>query len=115
MVARHLADTPARHVRRALRLLEELEDDLRAPASSILGRSDRVGLVVAARRRLRLAATVLGSEERLRRGFLRRLVPVGGVVLRVVVVAGLAAAGLFRFVSRFLRAVLRLVFTLRAI
>src|SRR5437667_6072297 len=101
MVPRYLADTPARHVRRALRLLEELEDDLRAPASSILGRSERVGLVVAARRRLRLAAAVLGSEERPRRGFLRRLVPVGGVVLRVVVLAGLGAAGLFRIVSRF--------------
>ena len=35
--------------------MEELEDDLRAPASSILGRSERVGLVVAARRRLRIA------------------------------------------------------------
>ena len=33
----------------------------------------------------------------------------------VRVLAGLGAAGLFRFVSRFLRAVLRLVFTLRAI
>jgi hypothetical protein len=35
--------------------------------------------------------------------------------LRVVVLAGLGTAGLFRIVSRFLRAVVRLVFTLRAI
>lgn len=112
---RHLAVTPARHVRRALRLLEELEDDLRAPASSILGRQEQVRLVVATRRRLRLAAAALGPDEGSRYRFLRKLVPVGGVILRVVVLAGLGAALALRLVSRSLRGVLRLVFTLRAI
>ena len=111
----HLTDTPARHVRRALRLLEELEDDLRAPASSILERQDQVGLVVAARRRLRLAAAALESDEGSRHCFLRKLVPVGGVMVRAVVLAGLGAALVLRLVSRSLRTVLRLVFTLRAI
>ncbi len=111
----HLADSPAQHVRRALRLLEELEADLRASATSILGREERVGLVVAARRRLRLAAAALGSTERHRHGFLRKLVLLGGVILRAAVLATIGAAFMLRVVSRSLRGVLRLFFTLRAI
>jgi len=95
--------------------LEELEDDLRHPASSMLGQHEQVGLVVAARRRLRLAAAALASVERPRHWFLRHLVPVGGVILRAVVWAGLGAAFLVRLVSRSFRGVLRLFFTLRAI
>lgn len=112
---RHPADTPVRHVHRALQLLGELEGDLRVPASSILARQDHVGLVVAARRRLRLAAVALRSAERARSGFLGRLVRVGGIVLKGFVLAALGAAFLLRVVSRSLRGVLRLVFTLRAI
>ena len=112
---RHLADTPVRHVRRALRLLEELEDDLRAPASSILGRQERVGLVVAARRRLRLAAAALGSPEPRRKGVLRKLAPAGGFVVKGAVLAVGVAVFLLRSLSRFTGGVLRLVLTLRRI
>ena len=115
MVPRHLADTPARHVRRALRLLEELEGELRDPASSILGRHDHVSLVVAARRRMRLAAAALRAAERPRHRLLRQLLFFGGVVLKGVVLVSLGAAFLARLCSRFMRGVLRLVFTLRAI
>jgi len=95
--------------------LEELEDELRVPASSILGRRDHVVLVVAVRRRLRLAAAALRAAERPRDGFLRELVRVGGIVLKGVVSAALGAAFLLRLVSRSMRGVVRLVFTLRAI
>ena len=115
MVPRHLADTPARHVRRALQLLEELEDELRVPASSVLGRRGHVVLVVAARRRLRLAAAALRAAERPRHRLLRQLPFVGGVVLKGVVLVSLGAAFLVRLFSRSMRGVLRLVFAFRAI
>jgi len=114
-VPHHLADSPARHVRRALRLLEELEDDLRHPDPSMLGGHDRVGLVVAARRRLRLAAAALRSDECPRRGFLRKLLPVGGVMLKGVVLVFVGAGLVLRVLSRSVRNVLRLVFAFRAI
>jgi hypothetical protein len=114
-VPRHLADSPARHVRRALRLLDELEDDLRHPDSSMLGRHDRVGLVVVARRRLRLAAAALRSDERPRRALLRKLVPVGVVILKVVVLVFVGAGLMLRVLSWSMRSVVRLVFAFRAI
>ena len=114
-MSRYPADTPARHVQRAFQLLEELEDELRVPATSILGRRDYVMLVVGARRRLRFAAAALRAAERARGGFLGILVRGGGIVLRGFVLAALGAAFLLRVVSRSLRSVLRLVFTLRAI
>src|SRR5207248_865827 len=114
-VPHHLTGTPARHVGRALRLLEELEDDLRAPASSILERQDQVGLVVAARRRLRLATASLRAAERPRHRWLRQLLLVGGIVIKGVVLVSLAAAFLLRLFSRSLRSVLRLVFAFRRI
>ena len=94
--------------------MEELEDDLRVPDSSILARDDHVGLVVAARHRLRLAAAALRAE-RPRDGFLQKLVLVSGITLRGVVLAALGAAFLVRLVSRSMRGLVRLVFTLRAI
>ena len=112
---RHLADTPARHVRRALRLLEELEDELRVPASSILGRRDHVVLVVAARRRLRLAAAALRSADPRRNGALRRLAPVSDIVVNGVSLGIRGAVLLLRSVFRFTRGVLRLILTLRRI
>ncbi len=112
---RHLADTPARHVRRALRLLEELEDELRHPASSMLGQHERVGLVVAARRRLRLAAAALGSADPCRKGVLRKLAPASAIVVNGVLLGIGGAVFLLRSVSRFTGGVLRLILTLRRI
>ncbi len=112
----HPADTPARHVHRALQLLEELEGDLRVPASSILARHDHVGLVIAARRRLWLAAAALESPPDSARGrFVRKGVSVGRGTLGAAVLLAGGAAFLLRSAWRCLRGVVRLVFTLRAI
>jgi hypothetical protein len=97
-------------------LLEELEDDLRVPASSILARHDHVGLVVAARRRLWLAAAALESPPDSPRGrFVRKGVSVGRSVLGAVLLVVGGVVFLVRSAWRCLRGVLRLVFTLRAI
>src|ERR1700752_5101660 len=111
----HPADTPARQVYRALRLLEELEHGLRVPASSKLGRRDHVVFVVAARRRLRLAAAALRSTERRRDGVIQQLVSVGSAEVKGVVFLTLGAGFLLRLLSRSLRGALRLFFILRAI
>ena len=50
-----------------------------------------------------------------KKGFLRVLVHIGGLMVKGVVLAGLGAAFVLRLVSRSLRTALRLVFTLRAI
>jgi hypothetical protein len=112
----HPADTPARHVHRALQLLEELEDDLRVPAASILARHDHLGLVVAARRRLWLAAAALESPPHSRPSRLvRKGVSMGRGMLGVAVLVIRGAAFLLRLAWRCLRCVRRLVFVLRAI
>jgi hypothetical protein len=95
--------------------LEELEDEVRVPASNILERRDHVVLVVAARRRLRLAAAALRAAEHPRHRLLRQLLFVGGVVLKGVVLVSLGAAFLVRLFLRSMRGVLRLVFAFRAI
>ncbi len=108
------ADTPAGHVHRALQLLEELEDELRVPASSILARHDHVGLAVAARRRLWLAASALESPPPSRRQrFVRRTA--GRLALGSVAFVVGGAAFVVRSAWRCLRGALRLVFTVRAI
>ena len=97
-------------------MLEELEDDLRVPASSILARHDHVGLVVAARRRLWLAAAALESRPETPHGRLvRKGVSLGGVAFGAAVLIAGGAALLLRSASRLVRGVLRLVFALRAI
>ncbi|PYO40432.1 MAG: hypothetical protein DMD33_17580 [Gemmatimonadetes bacterium] len=97
-------------------MLEELEHDLRVPASSILGRRDHVVLVVAARRRLRLAAAVLESPPASRRvRFVQKRVWVARVMFGVAVFVAGGAAYLVRSAWRCLRGVLRLVSILRAI
>jgi hypothetical protein len=111
----HHADTPERHVRRALQLLEELEDDLRVPASSIPAQYDQVELLTAARRRLWLAVAALRSPDDPRDRFLRRLLPVGSIMVKAAILAAFGAGFLLRSVWRCMRGVLRLVFTLRAI
>lgn len=112
----HPADTPERHVRRALQLLEELEDDLRVPASSILARHDQVGLVVASRRRLQLAAAALGSpSDRPRSSWARNSASAGKILFGTAVLVASGAAFLVRSTWRAVRSALRLVLTLRAI
>ncbi len=97
-------------------MLEELEDDLRVPASIILARHDRVGLVVAARRRLWLAAAALESPPESRRvRVVRKGVSMGRVVFGATVLVVGGAMFLVRSAWRSMRGVLRLVFTLRAI
>lgn len=96
--------------------MEELEDDLRVPDSSILARDDHVGLVVAARRRLWLAAAVLESRPASRQiRVVRKGVSVGRVVFSGAVWVAGGAVVLLRAAWRCMRAVLRLVFVLRAI
>ena len=113
---RYLADTPARHVRRALRLLEELEDELRVPASSILARRDHVVLVVAARRRLRLAATALEAPPQgARTRLVRHGVSMGRLMFKATALVAFATVFLVRSIWRSFRGILRLVLTLRAI
>jgi hypothetical protein len=56
-------ETAQEHVRRALQLLEELEDQLRGTYVSIPARYDQVGLLAAARRRLWLAVAALESRS----------------------------------------------------
>ena len=110
-------ETPQEHVRTALELLDELESDLRVPASSILARHvDHVGLVVAAQRRLWLAAAALESSADSPRGrFVRKGVSVARVIFGAAVLVAGAVVFLLRSAWRCLRGVLRLVFTLRAI
>jgi len=95
--------------------LEELEDELRHPASSMLGQHERVGLVVAARRRLRLAAAALGSADPCRKGVLQKLAPASAIVVNGVLLCIGGAVFLLRSVSRFTGGVLRLILTLRRI
>jgi hypothetical protein len=97
-------------------LLEELEDDLRVPASSILARHDHVGLVVAARRRLWLAATALEAPTQNRRTRLvRHGVSMGRLMFKATALVGFATVFLVRSIWRSFRGILRLVFTLRTI
>jgi hypothetical protein len=96
-------------------LLEELEDQLRAPAAGPLALDDRVGLLTAARRRLWLAVAALRSPDAPRDRFLRRLLPVGSIMVKAAISAAFGAGFLLRSVWRCTRGVLRLVFTLRAI
>jgi len=97
-------------------LLEELEGDLRIPASSILARDDHVGLVVAARRWLWLAAAALESPPASRRvRFVQKGVSVARVMFGAAVFVAGGAAYLVRSAWWCLRGVLRLVFMLRAI
>ncbi len=113
---RQLADTPPGHVHRALQLLEELEEDLRVPGLSILARHDHVGLVVAARRRLWLAATALESPPKSRHvPFVRQVVSMGRLMVKAVMLVAFGAAFLVRSGWRSMRALLRFVFLLRAI
>ncbi len=113
---RQLADTPAGHVHRALQLLEELEEDLRVPGSSVLARHDHVGLVVAARRRLWLAATALEAPpQSCRTRFVRGGVSMGRLMSKAVIWVAFGAAFLVRSAWRSMRGLLRLVFLLRAI
>jgi hypothetical protein len=117
----HHADTPERHVRRALQLLEELEDDLRVPASSIPAQYDQVELLTAARRRLWLAAAALNSSPDTPRSWVRRgrlarkCASRGMAVLAPAGWVASAVAFVLRFVWRSMRVVVRLVYTLRAI
>ena len=114
-------ETSQDHLRRALQLLEELEDQLRAPGFSIPARYEQVGLLAAARRRLGLAGAALQapqdpprSSARLR-SLARKRASLGMVVLAPAGWVARALAFVLRFVWRSMRAFLRLAYMLRAI
>jgi len=120
-VVRRPVETSRRHVRRALRLLEELEDQLRVLGSSTLPRHDQARSVVAARRRVWLAMAALGAPpDMLRswggpRGVAWHRASLGWVLFEPAALVGCAVVFLLRSVWRSMRAVVRLVYTLRAI
>jgi len=102
-------------------LLEELEDQLRAPGFSTPERYDQVGLLAAARRRLWLAVAALQSPRDVPRSWVRlgrlarRRARLGMVVLGIVGWVARAVALVLRFLWRCMRVVFRLAHTLRAI
>jgi len=108
-------------VRRAIRLLEELEDQLRVLGSSTLPRDHQVRSLVAARRRVRLAMSALGSSPDTLlpwTGLLsvaRGRASLGGVVFEAGALVVRAVLLLLRVAWRCMRAVLRLAYTLRSI
>jgi len=109
--------TPREHLRRALQLLEELEDQLRVPGFGIPARHDQVGLLAAVRRRLWLAVAALQSPPDTPRSWaqLARLARRGSVLLAPAAWVGGVVAFVLRSIWRSMRVVIRLVFTLRAI
>jgi hypothetical protein len=108
------------HLHRALLLLEELGDQLRAPTFSP-ARDDQVGLLTAARRRLLLAGAALESSPDPPRswvrlgGVARKRAWLGMVLLALAALVARAAGFVVRSVWRYMGVVLRLVHTLRAI
>jgi hypothetical protein len=120
-MARGHVETSRGRVRRALVLLEELEEQLRALGSSTLPRGHQVRSLAAARRRVRLAKSALGSSPETLRpwtgllGVARGRASLGGVVFEAGALVVRSVWLLLRVAWRCMRAVLRLAYRLRAI
>ena len=102
-------------------MLEELEDQLRVLGSSTLPRHEQVRSLVVARRRVWLAMAALGSPRDAGRswagplGVARHRASLRRVLFEPAALVPWAVLFLLRSVWRFIRAVMRLVYMVRAI
>ncbi len=120
-VARRPVETSRKQVRKALLVLEELDDHLQVLGSSRLPRQDQVRVLMVCRRRAWLAMAALGSPREAGRswegplGVARRRASLRKVLFERAALVARAVAFLLRSLWRFMRAVVRLGYTLRAI
>jgi hypothetical protein len=120
-VARRPVETSRNQVRQALLVLEELDDRLRVLGARTLPGHDHVRSLAVARRRVWLTLAALRSPpDGLRSwagrlGVARQRASPRKVLLEPAVLLARAVLFLLRSVWRSIRAVVRLVYTLRAI